>query len=122
MEYQEDVDTLVRGIKLTRAIMAKPALADILNEELLPGASIASDTDLENFARQYARTACHPVGTRRMGNDDLAVVDSQLKLRDAQNIWISDASVMPKLVSGNTNAPTIMIGERAAEFILRSLT
>lgn len=118
LESPEDVETLVRGVHLCRAILAQPALADILVEEVTPGAAVASDADIEQFVRQYAKTAYHPVGTARMGSDEMGVVDNRLKLKGIDNLWVSDASVMPRLVSGNTNAPTIMIGERAAEFIL----
>ena len=118
LEAQDDVDTLVRGVHLSRAILAQPALADLLTEEVMPGRSVQSDADIEAFVRGNAKTAYHPVGTCKMGSDDMAVVDSRLRLRGIENAWISDASIMPLLVSGNTNAPTIMIGERAADFVL----
>ncbi len=118
LEAQEDVDTLVRGVHLSRSILRQPALAQLLAEEVMPGPAVQSDADIESFVRGNAKTAYHPVGTCRMGNDERAVVDHRLKLRGFDNVWISDASVMPLLVSGNTNAPTIMIGERAADFIL----
>lgn len=118
LEAQEDVDTLVRGVHLSRSILRQPALARLLDEEVMPGPAVQSDAEIEAFVRGNAKTAYHPVGTCKMGSDDRAVVDSGLKLHGFDNVWISDASVMPLLVSGNTNAPTIMIGERAADFIL----
>jgi len=121
LEAQEDVDTLVRGVRLSRAILAQPALADLVSAELQPGPGVVSDAEIEAFVRANAKTVYHPVGTCRMGPDELGVVDATLKLKGAENIWISDASVMPHIVSGNTNAPTIMIGERAADFILRAV-
>lgn len=120
LEAPEDVATLVRGVRLTREFLRQPALADLVSEEVLPGTGVTSAEAVEDFVRQYAKTTYHPVGTCRMGTDKEAVVDPELKLRGAENIWIADASVMPSIVSGNTNAPTIMIGERAAEFIFRS--
>ncbi|NDV00246.1 GMC family oxidoreductase [Pseudoroseicyclus tamaricis] len=113
LEAPEDMETLLAGIACTRQIMAQPALADLIAEELLPGAAVTSRADLEAFVRGYAKTAYHPVGTCAMGQ----VTDHRLKVRGAENLWIADASVMPHIVSGNTNAPTIMIGERAADFI-----
>jgi choline dehydrogenase len=121
LEAQEDVDALVRGVHLSRAILAQPALARLVTEELQPGPAAATDAAIERFVRANAKTVYHPVGTCRMGPDELGVVDAGLKLKGAENIWISDASVMPHIVSGNTNAPTIMIGERAADFISRAV-
>lgn len=119
LEAQEDVDTLIAGVHLSRKIMAQPALASILSRELLPGSNFNTDAELERFVRKYAKTVYHPVGTLKMGNDGHSVVDNRLKLKGLDNLWVSDASVMPQIVSGNTNAPTIMIGERAADFILQ---
>ena len=118
LEAQEDVDTLVRGVHLSRQILAQPAMAALIEEEVMPGARVQSDAEIEAFVRGNAKTAYHPVGTAKMGTDDMAVVDPQLRLHGIENCWISDASIMPLLVSGNTNAPTIMIGERAADFVL----
>jgi len=121
LEAQEDVDALVRGVRLSRAILARPGLAELVSAEIQPGPGVDDDAALERYVRANAKTVYHPVGTCRMGADPLGVVDARLKLKGTDNVWIGDASVMPQIVSGNTNAPTIMIGERAADFILREM-
>lgn len=119
LSAQEDVDTLVRGLKLARRILRAPAMRKVVAEELYPSAKDElSDAELAQFVRQYAKTVYHPVGTCRMGSDARAVVDPQLRVRGVQGLRVCDASVMPTIVSGNTNAPTIMIAERGAEFML----
>jgi choline dehydrogenase len=85
---------------------------------LKPGAEITEAQDLARAAGDIATTIFHPVGTARMGSDAQAVVDPQLRLRGIERLRIADASIMPKIVSGNTHAPAVMIGEKAAEFIL----
>jgi choline dehydrogenase len=115
----EDVRTLIRGIKLARRILRAPALARLIEREILPSAEDnVSDADLEQHARRFAKTVFHPSGTCRMGKDDMAVVDPKLRVRGVPRLRVADASVMPELVSGNTNAPTIMIAERCADFLL----
>lgn len=119
LKEQSDIDTLVRGVKLARKILRAPSLAAMVDHELLPShEENISDTQIEAYVRSHAKTVYHPVGTCRMGSDDEAVVDPTLKVRGVEGVRVCDASVMPTLVSGNTNAPTIMIGERCAEFIL----
>jgi choline dehydrogenase len=109
----------VRGLKLARRILRMPSLRKVIAEELYPGPQEhMPDSELEQFVRQYAKTVYHPVGTCRMGNDPLAVVDSQLRVHGVGRLRVCDASVMPTICSGNTNAPTIMIAERGAEFML----
>ena len=119
LSAQEDVDTLVRGLKLARRIMRAPSMRKVISEELYPGQNEQMpDAELEQFVRQYAKTVYHPVGTCRMGTDAMAVVDPQLRVRGVQRLRVCDASVMPSISSGNTNAPTIMIAERGADFLL----
>jgi choline dehydrogenase len=119
LSVQEDVDTLVRGLKLARRIMRMPSLRKVVAEELYPSSNEhLPDSELEQFVRQYAKTVYHPVGTCRMGSDPMAVVDSQLRVHGVGRLRVCDASVMPTICSGNTNAPTIMIAERGAEFML----
>jgi choline dehydrogenase len=119
LSAREDLDTLVRGLKLARRIMRMPSLRKVIAEEIYPGPDEhMPDRELEQFVRQYAKTVYHPVGTCRMGNDAMAVVDSQLRVRGVGRLRVCDASVMPTICSGNTNAPTIMIAERGAEFML----
>jgi choline dehydrogenase len=116
---REDVETVMRGVSLCRTILKAPALAALVREELAPGAKGDTPEGLEDHARQFAKTVYHPSCTARMGTDDMAVTDPELRVRGIKRLRIADASVMPKLVSGNTNAPCVMIGERCADFILQ---
>jgi choline dehydrogenase len=113
-----DLRTLREGVKIARKIVAQKAFDDYRGEELNPGKDAVSDGDIDEFIRRTAITIYHPVGTAKMGNDRLAVVDTTLKVRGVQGLRVVDASVMPTLVGGNTNAPTIMIAEKAADLIL----
>jgi choline dehydrogenase len=106
------------AIRLTRRICAAPALARFSPEEFLPGAACQSDAELAEAAGRIGTTIFHPVGTCKMGGDPLAVVDERLRVRGIQGLRVVDASVMPTITSGNTNAPTIMIAEKGAEMIL----
>ncbi|EJL30476.1 GMC family oxidoreductase [Novosphingobium sp. AP12] len=116
---REDVETMVRGLKLSRRILRAPALASIVEREILPSEDEhISDADLELHARTVAKTVYHPSCTAKMGKDAMAVVDPQLRVHGVPRLRIADISVMPELISGNTNAPTIMIGERCADFLL----
>ncbi len=117
---EEDIATLVRGVKLSRRILRAPSLARIIEREILPSAAEdVSDDVLADHARTVAKTVFHPVGTCRMGRDGMAVVDPQLRVHGVPRLRVADASVMPTLVSGNTNAAAVMIGERCADFLLR---
>ena len=119
LRAQSDVDTLVRGVKLARGIMRAPSLHKLISEELLLRADGKDDdAELEAYVRRMAKTVYHPVGTCRMGSDAAAVVNPRLQVNGVQGLRICDASVMPTIVSGNTNAPVIMIAERCAQFIL----
>jgi choline dehydrogenase-like flavoprotein len=112
-----DLKTLVEGVKLSREIFAASPFDAYRGEEIFPGADAAADADITAFIRRKAETIYHPVGTCRMGNDADAVVDSELRVRGIAGLRLVDASVMPCLPGGNTNAPTIMIAERAADLI-----
>lgn len=105
------------AIKLTRSICAAPAMARFRPEEFKPGSEYESDEELAKAAGDVGTTIFHPVGTARMGNDDMAVVDARLKVHGLDGLRVVDASVMPTITSGNTNAPVIMIAEKAAEMI-----
>lgn len=116
----EDIETLVRGVKLARRILRAPSLARLMTREILPAeADDVPDEVLESHARTVAKTVFHPVGTCRIGRDAMAVVDPQLRVHGVPRLRVADASVMPALVSGNTNAAAVMIGERCADFLLR---
>ena len=113
-----DVATLVKGLKLCRRIARAPALASLLGAEYaIGGVPDEADEQLADYVRSYVKTVYHPVGTCRMGTGNDAVVTPDLKVRGLENLYVVDASIMPAMVSGNTNAPTIMIAERAADLI-----
>ena len=111
-----DLATLRAGVRLSHRIAAAPPLSDYAPQDRYP-IDLADDAQLDALIRARADTVYHPVGTCRMGADEDAVVDPTLKARGIEGLWMADASIMPRLVSGNTNAPSIMIGERAAEFV-----
>jgi choline dehydrogenase len=112
-----DLDTMVRGVRATREVFAEAPLRDMVDHEIAPGAEAASDEQLAAFIRENAGHRSHPVGTCRMGIDAGAVVDAELRVHGIEGLRVADASVMPDIPSGNTNLPTIMIGEKAADLI-----
>ncbi len=112
-----DMVPLVEGVKVARHIASQPALSPYVDGELWPGEARQSDVEIEDFIREQAFTLYHPVGTCRMGTDDDAVVDPDLRVRGVAGLRVVDASVMPVIPRGNTNAPTIMVAERAADLI-----
>jgi choline dehydrogenase len=114
-----DCQVAIDGIKVARSIAGAPSLKDHIVEEYVPGSHYVSDVELLEAARQHSQTIYHPTSTCKMGTDDFAVVDARLKVHGIENLRIADASIMPEIVSGNTNAPTIMIGEKAADMILQ---
>jgi choline dehydrogenase len=113
-----DQQVLATGIRLTRQIFASPALARHSTMETLPGPDVQTDAQLLDYMRNYGNTLYHPVGTCRMGEGPGAVVDSRLRVHGIAGLRVADASIMPALTSGNTNAPTIMIGEKCAAMVL----
>ena len=115
---QRDCQVAIDGIRVARSIAAAPSLKNHIIEEYIPGRRYQSDEELLDAARRYSQTIYHPTCSCKMGHDDLAVVDSRLRVHGIQKLRIADASIMPEIVSGNTNAPTIMIGEKAADMIL----
>jgi choline dehydrogenase len=112
-----DKEMSFRGLRMAREIMNQSSLKPFLNREHLPGAELSTDEELFNYACANAKTDHHPVGTCRMGHDEMAVVTPDLKLRGLDGLRVCDASIMPNVTTGNTNAPTIMIAEKAADLI-----
>ncbi|HEV7433314.1 MAG TPA: GMC family oxidoreductase [Pseudorhizobium sp.] len=119
LSARHDVDVAIRSLRQARHLMTMPALRKYAPLESLPGARIADDEALARAAGDIGTTIFHPVGTCRMGVDDKAVVDPQLRVRGVSGLRVVDASVMPRIVSGNTASPVVMIAEKAAEMILR---
>jgi choline dehydrogenase len=118
MTAPHDRDVMVKGMQLMRRVMGQPALARYIDEELVPGPTVTSDADLLEFARQKGTTVFHPTSTCRMGSDVTAVVDERLRVHGFEGLRVADASIMPTVVSGNTNAACVMIGEKASDMIL----
>ena len=114
---KEDCEVAVQGMRFTRRIMADEALARFQPMEWLPGSQITSDDEMLDAARDIGTTIFHPVGTCAMGDNELAVVDDRLRVRGIRGLRVIDASVMPTITSGNTNAPTVMIAEQGARFV-----
>jgi choline dehydrogenase len=115
-----DKATTIAGVRLMREVMAAKPFDGLRGRELAPGPDIATDAGLRAWLKRAGGTTLHPVGTCKMGIDPMAVVDPELKLHGLDGLRVADASIMPIISSGNTNAPTIMIGEKAAEMILRA--
>lgn len=113
----EDMRKIIGGLRYVRNAIDQPALKDVLLPELAPGVDLQSDAALEAYARSAATTMWHPVGTCRMGSDDAAVVDADLRVRGARNLRVVDASIMPNIVSANTNAPTMALARKAVDLI-----
>ncbi|MEG6507635.1 GMC family oxidoreductase N-terminal domain-containing protein [Methyloligella sp. 2.7D] len=118
---EEDALTLVEGIKIARSILDDSVFESIHGKEMLPGPDVQSDEEILDYLRRTALTVFHPVGTCKMGTDKAAVTDpSSLKVNGIENLRVADASVMPTLIGGNTNAPSMMVGEKAARMMLAS--
>ena len=120
LDDDRDIEVLRKGVRLSHRIAESPSLAKFDPQDRYP-IDLDDDAQLDELIRNRADTVYHPVGTCRMGPDDCDVVDPTLKARGVDGLWIADASIMPRLVSGNTNAPSIMIGERCADFVKAEL-
>jgi choline dehydrogenase len=117
-----DAELTVRAVRIARAIMTALAMAPFQVSEVAPGANRTTDDEILDWVKQAAETTYHPVGTCKMGSDPMAVVDAQLHVHGIAGLRVADASIMPTLTSGNTNAPSIMIGEKAADMVLNTAT
>ncbi len=117
LDHEDDWLEMRAGVRLAREIFAQPAFDDLRGGEIAPGAAVVADDDIDDFIRRTAQTVYHPCGSCRMGTDDLAVVDPECRVRGIDGLRVADASIMPQITTCNTNGPTIMIGEKAADLI-----
>ena len=115
---RRDIETMIAAVRIVRSIVRQPALAPYVAGEIAPGVEARSDAEIEGYLRASGTANLHPVGSCRMGTDDAAVVDPRLRVRGIHGLRVADASIMPTLPAGNTNAPSIMIGEKASAMIL----
>ncbi|MDA0661371.1 MAG: GMC family oxidoreductase N-terminal domain-containing protein [Proteobacteria bacterium] len=120
MSAQLDRDVTLEAMRITRRIMTAPAMQGIATDEIAPGVNITADDELLDWVKKNAETTYHPVGTCKMGSDPMAVVDDHLRVHGMEGLRVADASIMPTLTSGNTNAPSIMIGEKASRMVLEA--
>ena len=118
LSARNDAETIVAGLKQLREVMNRPVMRKLIAEERMPGDKVVTDTDLLEYARNTGTTVYHPTSTCRMGSDPGAVVDERLRVHGFEQLRVVDASIMPTVVSGNTNAATVMIGEKGADMIL----
>ena len=117
LSHDDDLQVMLAGVKLARKLAATRAFDGWRGEEFLPGADATSDDSLIDFIREFATTIYHPACTCRMGNDEMSVVDERLRVHGIAGLRVADASIMPRIINANTNAPCIMIGEKAAHMI-----
>ena len=117
-----DWDKSLEGFRWGREMMRSKAYQPFVLKEFLPSAEVKTDKEIREYVKQWAKTDYHPVGSCKMGDDDLAVVDQELKVRGMEGLRVIDASIMPKLISGNTMATSTMIGEKGAHHVLHGLT
>jgi choline dehydrogenase len=119
---EDDVAQLVEGLEIARRVMGQPAIAPLVTGEVRPGAGAASTEALVAYVRAATIPMFHPVGTAKMGaaDDPLAVVDPDLRVRGVDGLWVADASIMPTIPQGNTNATAIMIGDKASDHVLKT--
>ena len=118
LAQETDKDVLLRGLHLLRRISRQPEFAQFVAREVYPGDDVVTDDELMAYAREVATTIFHPCGTCKMGSDNMAVVDERLRVHGLDGLRVADASIMPTMTSGNTNAPTIMIGEKASDMVM----
>jgi choline dehydrogenase len=120
MAHPDDWIEFRACMRLTREIMAQPAMRDFAGEEIQPGSAVQTDEEIDAFIREHSESAYHPCGSCKMGasNDPTAVVDPECRVIGIENLRVADSSIMPQVTNGNLNAPTLMIGEKASDMIL----
>ena len=117
MSHEEDWREFRAGVRITRDIMQQPALAPYLGKEISPGVAVQSDTEIDAFVRAQGETSYHPSCSCAMGYDEMSVVDKDAKVHGLEGLRVIDASIMPRIITGNLNAPTIMMAEKLADVI-----
>ncbi len=120
LDHPDDVRDMIAAVKIGRQILNAKAFDDYRASETRPGNEVQTDAEIEQFVREKAETVYHPVGTCKMGNDAMAVVDDQLRVHGIENLRVADASIMPTVLGGNTNAPSMLVGLKAAQMILEN--
>jgi choline dehydrogenase len=120
LSSQPDAELTVHAVRIAREIITAPAMTPLQISEIAPGADRTTDGEILDWVRNAAETTYHPVGTCKMGSDPMAVVDAQLRVHGIAGLRVADASIMPTPTSGNSNAPSIMIGEKAADMLLNT--
>lgn len=118
LDHQDDIDTMIKGVRIAKNILSTPPLSSTHVNFIFPDENCNSEQEIHQFLKEKCNTIYHPVGTCKMGQDELSVVDEQLKVHGIKQLRVVDASIMPTLISGNTNAPTMMIAAKAADMIL----
>lgn len=118
LDHQDDIDTMIKGVRIAKKILSTPPLSSTHANFIFPDENCNSEQEIHQFLKEKCNTIYHPVGTCKMGQDELSVVDEQLKVHGIKQLRVVDASIMPTLISGNTNAPTMMIAAKAADMIL----
>jgi len=117
LQEDHDLEVMVEGIKIARNVLNAPALAEYRGVEYMPGESVRTDDEIRDYIRQNTQTIYHPVGTCKMGSDDMAVVDSRLRVHGIKGLRVADASIIPRIINGNTNAVCMVIGDKCADLI-----
>jgi choline dehydrogenase len=118
LQHPADQDDMVRAFRMARHVSGQPALRGLIRRETRPGLDVQNDAAVLDYIRQCGQTSWHPIGTCKMGTDDMAVVDPQLRVKGVQALRVVDSSIMPTMPSSNTNAAAIAIGEKGADCIL----
>jgi choline dehydrogenase-like flavoprotein len=118
---ERDLKASIEAVRAIREVMAQPSLVDVIEQEIAPGPNAQSDSEIGEWIKSAVTTMFHPVGTCRMGKDDRAVVDARLRVKGVEGLRVIDASIMPNITSGNTNAPTQALARHASAMLVEDL-